>query len=243
MTKKIKKKSNLWYFIGFVYLFIATAFFFSERIACIFSEENYIYVANTFFDNGNYNVPTDAGLNAVYNTKVYAVRTTVQTEWDHSTQRSRKNNIVYNNCNSTSSQANRNENPISTNIDFPDFDQIGAINNQNDNSQQSNTALPDLTIHKDISQVFSNVFKRGNDVNNVSVDENMSLETSLLVSDINLNVDNNENGIYQQVGIDPNGDPLEEPIPVGDESWLLLVVVLFYAGWKYNKLRLQEHLN
>lgn len=243
MTKRIEKKSNLWYFIGFVYLFMATAFFFSEKIAYIFSEENYLHVANTFFDNGSYDVPTDAGLNAVYNTEMYVVKTSLQTGADPSAERFRINKRIYNNYNSTSTQVNRNETAGNQNINFQAFDQIENISHQNDNSRQLNTSFPNLNSHEDISQVFSSVFKRDDDVNNVFVEENTSLETSLLVSDISLSVNNNENGVYQQSGIDPNGDPIEEPIPVGDGSWLLLVIVLFYAGRKYKKLRLQEPLN
>ncbi|MFT3753972.1 MAG: hypothetical protein QM800_14200 [Paludibacter sp.] len=243
MIKKVEKKTNLWYFIGFVYLFMASAFFFSEKIAYIFSKESYMHIANTFFYNESNNLPVNTGLNTVYNTKVYEVKTTLQPSSDHFTERSGRTDRIYNNYNLSNNQSNRNESAGNQNINFPDCNRIENISHQNDNSRQSDASFPDLAIRKNISQLFSSAFKRGNDANPVLVEENAGLGTGLLASDISLNMSDNENIAYQRSGIDPNGDPVEAPIPVGDGSWLLLVVTLFYAGWKYSKLRAQEQSN
>ncbi|MDP4237907.1 MAG: hypothetical protein Q8904_00360 [Bacteroidota bacterium] len=235
MNNIIKKNPNLFSFFKLVLLVIVVTYFASN----FFMDKSKASMVEVFFDNKpNYNFISNLKGNTFNSVNLLSSYQVNSGSNDYSNTSNNFKNL--NSRTYTYSKAYKKlcretqQNNIQV-VNFSDLTKISPTSHQNDNSNQPVSTFPNLAINTNVRKVFSSTTKQDNTGEKKNPNDVISLNSDLLIANNNSEVNISDNVTYQQIGVDPSGDPTTDPIPIGDGYSFLLMLVIGYTLFKVKK--------
>ena len=220
MNKLIKKNPYLFCFLGLLLLVFVITYLVSDST----NDKNGLSIVELFFnDKPNYNFLSN--LNGSTFKPINLMTNEVYSGSKNSSNLSEDNKIAnrisytYNRI--YKNKYNSSENNNIQQINLYDLNKTGDYSHQNNNAFQPVSELPNLAL-SDFKKGFLEVSKGNNITKKNDSNEASYINSDLLVPDNSLT----SNTVEDKVGVDPNGDPTTDPIPIGDGYLFLFVLVI-----------------